>query len=66
MEQSRYSSPDTSDKLPDECWVDYWDRKRRERHGPGCRCLLCSNEELLPADHSWCPHTYEDDPEVIR
>lgn len=36
-----YPFPDTSDKDPDENWVEYWDRKRRERHGPGCLCMLC-------------------------
>jgi hypothetical protein len=44
---SRYSGPDTSDKRPEESWVAYWDRKRHERHGPDCACLLCGNEELL-------------------
>lgn len=39
--------PDTRDKRPDESWTAYWDRKRRERHGEGCACVLCRNEELL-------------------
>lgn len=63
---SEYRSfPDTSDKSDDECWVDYWDRKRHERHGEDCQCVLCANEDRLPADHSWCEHTYENDPDVI-
>jgi hypothetical protein len=60
-----YHAPDTSDKLDDECWPEYWDRKRRERHGENCNCVLCANEDIIGADHSWCPHTYKDDPEVI-
>jgi hypothetical protein len=32
---------DTSDKSQYESWTQYWDRKRRERHGAGCRCRLC-------------------------
>jgi hypothetical protein len=47
MTETRYHGPDTSDKLPDESWTAYWDRKRRERHGPDCACLLCANETLL-------------------
>lgn len=51
------SFPDTSDKRYDECWVDYWDRKRRERHGPGCYCPLCEHERQgLPASHAFCDH----------
>lgn len=42
-----YRKPDTSDKREDESWTAYWDRKRHERHGPDCACLLCDNEELL-------------------
>lgn len=38
---SRYTQPDTSDKEPGESWVEYWDRKREERHGPECQCVLC-------------------------
>lgn len=44
---SAYSTPDTSDKRDDENWIQYWDRKRHERHGDGCQCLLCNNETLL-------------------
>ena len=44
---SAYSTPDTSDKREDESWVAYWDRKRRERHGDNCTCVLCANEALL-------------------
>jgi hypothetical protein len=44
---SAYSLPDTSDKKPDENWLQYWDRKRHERHGDNCGCLLCDNEPLL-------------------
>ena len=62
---SRYRFPDTSDKRDDECWTDYWNRKRRERHGPDCRCVLCANEHVLADDHSFCWHTYENDPEVV-
>jgi hypothetical protein len=47
MKDPRYSRPDTSDKREDESWVAYWDRKRHERHGPDCACVLCDNEELL-------------------
>lgn len=36
---SRYTFPDTSDKDPDESWLQYWDRKADERHGAGCDCL---------------------------
>jgi hypothetical protein len=63
--QTRFSGPDTSDKRDDECWVEYWDRKRHERHGKNCHCVLCENEELLAPKHTWCPHNYADDPEVI-
>jgi len=42
-----YSRPDTSDKESDETWTQYWDRKRRERHGKDCDCLLCGNEERI-------------------
>jgi hypothetical protein len=56
-----YSSPDTSDKRDDECWVEYWDRKRHERHGENCGCALCYNEDIMPADHTWCKHTYQED-----
>lgn len=66
MTVHRYTGPDTSDKREDECWVEYWDRKRRERHGDNCGCVLCANEDVLAADHAWCPHTYEDDPEIIQ
>ena len=38
-EVSRYSFPDTSDKRDDENWIEYWDRKADERHGPDCDCL---------------------------
>lgn len=66
MELSRYSSPDTSDKRDDECWVEYWDRKRHERHGPACVCRLCVSERLgEPVSHAWCLHTYENDPDII-
>ena len=66
MSEHRYRGPDTSDKRDDECWVEYWDRKRHERHGPDCNCVLCANEERIAPNHGWCPHTYEDDPEVIQ
>lgn len=46
---SAYSSPDTSDKRDDENWIQYWDRKRHERHGDDCKCLICGNEGLLKA-----------------
>ena len=49
MAHNSYPKPDTSDKRPDESWLDYSDRKRHERHGPNCACLLCDNEELLKA-----------------
>lgn len=39
--------PDTSDKSPDENWFEYWDRKRHERHGENCSCVLCRNEDAL-------------------
>jgi hypothetical protein len=35
---SRYYPPDTSDKLPEESWLEYWDRKADERHPEGCQC----------------------------
>lgn len=44
---SAYSRPDTSDKLDSESWTEYWDRKRVERHGPDCLCLLCRNQDRL-------------------
>lgn len=47
MAETYYRGPDTSDKREDESWVAYWDRKRRERHGDDCHCVLCDNEELL-------------------
>lgn len=43
----KYSRPDTSDRTNDESWTEYWDRKRHERHGPDCGCLLCLNEDEL-------------------
>jgi hypothetical protein len=43
----KYTRPDTSDRLDDESWTEYWDRKRHEMHGPDCGCLLCSNEEEI-------------------
>jgi hypothetical protein len=42
-----YHAPDTSDKTPEESWLAYWDRKRRERHSADCSCVLCANESLL-------------------
>lgn len=60
-ETSKYHSPDTSDKREDECWVEYWDRKRHERHGPDCQCALCDTESLIAADHSFCWHTYTEE-----
>ena len=66
MGEYRYTYPDTSDKRDDECWVDYWDRKRHERHGPACICQLCLRERLgEQASHAWCKHAYDDDDEVI-
>lgn len=41
MTDSRYSSPDTSDRRDDESWLAYWDRKRIERHGTECQCVVC-------------------------
>lgn len=61
MSEHKYHFPDTSDKRDDECWVDYWDRKRHERHGPDCQCVLCANESLIAADHSFCWHTYTEE-----
>lgn len=47
--------PDTSDKRGDECWIEYWDRKRRERHGEDCFCSLCEIERAgYPASHVLC------------
>lgn len=41
---------DTSDKEDDESWCDYWDRKREERHGPDCSCILCGRSgQMLKA-----------------
>lgn len=48
MTEYRHNFPDTSDKQDDEDWVEYWDRKRHERHGDNCPCILCRNEDLLP------------------
>ena len=42
-----YSAPDTSDRDPDESWSEYWDRKRIERHGTKCECLLCLHGDKL-------------------
>ena len=60
--------PDTSDKRDDECWIEYWNRKRRERHGDNCGCVVCEFDRhgLFDDDHGWCPHTYENDPDVIQ
>lgn len=66
---SRYKGPDTSDKRDDECWVEYWDRKRRERHGEDCKCPLCELVRIRPdlaLSHGWCPHTYKDNPEIVQ
>lgn len=53
---SRYTRPDTSDKREDESWTAYWDRKRRERHGEDCGCLLCvKGDELLELGKSILP-----------
>ena len=38
----RYTFPDTSDKLEEESWLQYWDRKRIERHGTECNCNVCA------------------------
>lgn len=45
--EHKYTRPDTSDRLDDESWTEYWDRKRHEMHGDNCGCLLCVNEPLL-------------------
>ena len=69
MSEHKYHGPDTSDKRDDECWVEYWDRKRRERHGDNCGCSICESERLglfETGGHGWCPHTYDNDPEVIQ
>lgn len=42
-----YAKPDVSDKTDEETWSEYWDRKRHERHGENCGCVLCTNEDLL-------------------
>jgi hypothetical protein len=34
----------SEDKDPDESWSAYWNRKRKERHGENCRCILCANQ----------------------
>ena len=67
-ESSRYRGPDLSDKRDDECWVEYWDRKRRERHGDNCgwSFALIGKAVFMYDGHGWCPHTYENDPEVIQ
>ena len=44
-----YKKPDTSDKLPDENWIEYWDRKRHELHGENCGCAICFNEDEIKA-----------------
>lgn len=64
--QAAYWQPYTSDKLDDECWPDYWTRKRHELHGPDCSCILCRNEDRLPASHALCDHTYLDDPDIVQ
>jgi hypothetical protein len=38
---SRYHPPDTSDKRDDESYLEYWDRRRAEMHGPDCDCVVC-------------------------
>lgn len=56
--EHRYTRPDTSDRLDDESWSAYWDRKRIERHGTNCTCPLCLHgdelkelgKKLLPPD----------------
>jgi hypothetical protein len=32
---------DVSDKTDDETWIEYWDRRRHDIHGPDCECILC-------------------------
>ena len=46
MSEHRYRGPDTSDKRDDECWVEYWDRKRHERHGDNCAAFSASQSVL--------------------
>lgn len=41
LSEHQYQSPDTSDKLEEESWIQYWDRKRIELHGTKCGCLVC-------------------------
>jgi hypothetical protein len=42
-----YARPDTSDKTDEETWSEYWDRKRIERHGTNCQCVICLNADYL-------------------
>ena len=50
MAKTYYRAPDTSDKLPEETWQEYWDRKMDERHGEDCECILHPMRRIL-ADH---------------
>ena len=45
--ETYYPAPDTSDKWVIETWSEYWDRKRRERHGKDCGCPLCSCDYVI-------------------